>query len=70
MLKCLCVSVMHTGEVCSYPFPLALVVLHGGDVGQVTLQRLDALLLLPVLLRLLLAFLLQAVDVLVSVTDL
>ena len=54
----------------SHLLVLALVVLHGGQVGQVALQSLDALLLLSVLLRLFLTLLLQVVDVLVPSADL
>ena len=51
-------------------FVLVLVVLHGGQVREVALQGLDALLLLPILLCLLLALLLQVVDVLISTANL
>lgn len=49
---------------------LALVVLQGGQVGQVALQGLDPLLVLPLQLTLLLTLLLQVADVLVSTADL
>lgn len=49
---------------------LALVVLQGGQVGQVALQGLDPLLVLPLQLALLLTLLLQVADVFVSTADL
>lgn len=55
---------------CSYLFVLALVVLQGGQIRQVTLQSLDALLVFSLQLRLLLAFFLQVVNVFVSTADL
>lgn len=55
---------------CSYLFVLALVVLQGGQVRQVTLQSLDTLLVFSLQLRLLLALFLQVVDVFVSTADL
>ena len=51
-------------------FALALVVLHCGQVSEVALHSLDALLLLSALLCLLLALLLQADDVLVPAANL
>lgn len=55
---------------CSYLFVLALVVLQGGQIRQVPLQSLDALLVFSLQLRLLLAFFLQVVYVFVSTADL
>lgn len=49
---------------------LALVVLQGGQIGQVALQGLDPLLVLPLQIALLLTFLLQVADVFVSTADL
>ena len=49
---------------------LALVILQGGQVGQVALQSLNTLLVLSLQLRLLLALLLQVADVFVSAADL
>lgn len=54
----------------SYLLVLALVVLQGGQISQVTLQGLNPLLVFSLQLRLLLALLLQVVDVLVSTADL
>lgn len=55
---------------CSYLFVLALVVLQGGQVRQVTLQSLDTLLVFSLQLRLLLALFLQVVDVFVPTANL
>lgn len=53
-----------------YLFLLGLIVFHGGEVSQISLERLNPLLFFSVLLRLLLALLFQAVDMLVPTADL
>lgn len=53
-----------------YLFELGLVVFHSGKVSQISLERLNPLLFFSILLRLLLTLLFQAVDMLVSTSDL
>lgn len=53
-----------------YLFVLGLVVFHGREVSQISLECFNPLLFFSVLLRLLLAFLFQTVDVLVPTADL
>lgn len=55
---------------CCYLLALLLVVFQGGEVCQIAFQGLNTLLLLPVLLRFLLTFLFQIIDMFITTFDL
>lgn len=61
---------MKLKQKCPDLLVLTLVILQGGQVGEVALKSLNALLVLSLQLGLFLTLLLQVVDVFVSTADL